>query len=89
MSGAKLTLAFSRDTSKTDINVIAQGADEAGGPWSTLAQSTSGSAFTPVAAGATATESATGAVRTVQVGDSYTLPDNNHPKRFLRVTAQH
>ena len=89
MSGAKLTLAFSRDTSKTDINIIAQGADEAGGPWSTLAQSTSGSAFTPVAAGATASEAGTGTARTVQVGDSYTLPDNNHPKRFLRVTAQH
>ncbi len=88
-SGAKLTLTFSRDTTRTDINVIAQGADEAAGPWSTLAQSTLGSVFTTVAAGASATESGTGTVRNVQVGDSYTLPDNSHPKRFLRVTAQH
>ena len=88
MSAAKLTLAFSRDTTKTDINLIAQGADEVGGPWSTLAQSTSGSAFSAVASGASATESGSGTVRTVQIGDRYTLPDDKHPKRFLRVTVQ-
>ncbi len=88
-SGARLTLAFTRDTTKTDVNVIAQGADEAGGPWSTLAQSTLGSSFTAIASGATVNESGTGTLRTVQVGDSYTLPDNNHPKRFLRVKVQH
>ncbi len=88
MSAAKLTLAFSRDTTKTDINLIAQGADEVGGPWSTLAQSTLGSAFSAVASGASATESGSGAVRTVQIGDRYTLPDDKHPKRFLRVTVQ-
>jgi len=88
MSAAKLTLAFSRDTTKTDISVIAQGADEVGGPWSTLAQSTSGSAFSAVASGASATESGSGTARTVQIGDRYTLPDVSHPKRFLRVTVQ-
>ena len=88
MSAAKLTLAFSRDTNKTDINLIAQGADEAAGPWSTMAQSTSGSAFSAVASGASATESGSGTVRTVQIGDRYTLPDDKHPKRFLRVTVQ-
>ena len=89
MSEQKLTITFSRDTTKTDINVIVQGADDIAGPWSLLAQSIAGNAFTAVAAGATVTEIGTGMVRTVRIADSYTLADQIHPKRFLRVMAQH
>ena len=40
-------------------------------------------------AGATATETGTGATRTVEVRDIYPTTDPAHPIRFLRLQVQH
>lgn len=85
----RLALTFTRSTAATDLTLTVQAADTLAGPWTDLASSTSGAAFTVLAAGATATETGTGATRAVQVRDLYLTTDPAHPGRFLRVQVQH
>jgi len=85
----RLTLTFTRNTAATDITINVLGADNSTGPWTTLASSTGGAAFTVVTSGATATETGSGALRTVQVGDAFLTNNPSHPHRFLKVQVQH
>ena len=85
----RLALTFTRSTAATDLTLSVQAADSLAGSWTDLARSTSGAAFTVLAAGATATETGTGATRTVEVRDLYDTGDPAHSRRFLRVQVQH
>ena len=49
---------------------------------------TGDAAFTSLVGGVTVTETGTGATRTVQVQDIYSLSDSAHPKRFLRLSIE-
>ena len=84
----KLTLFFNRDTSHTDITITVQGADALTG-WTDLARSTAGTAFVPLLAAVTVSESGTGMLRTMQIGDAFTTTDPAHPRRFLRIHVLH
>jgi regulation of enolase protein 1 (concanavalin A-like superfamily) len=83
-----LVLFFTRSTANTDLTLTVQAADSPGGPWTDLARSTSGTAFTILATGATATESGTGTTRDVQASDIFLISDPLHPVRFMRLQAQ-
>jgi len=83
-----LTLTFTRVPSRTDLTLIVQGADTLGGPWTDLAQSVSGGAFTVLASGATVGETGSGDLRSVVVGDVFALTDPLHPRRFLRLAVK-
>ena len=83
-----LAIAFTRTSTATDLTLTVQAADALAGPWTDLAQSTGGGAFSVLAAGATVNETGTGATRSVQVRDLYSTGDPAHPRRFLRVRAQ-
>jgi autotransporter-associated beta strand protein len=87
--GGKLALTFVRNTANTDLTITVQGADNASGPWTDIARSTSGAAFTVLATGASATETGTGSTRNVEVRDIYLFNDPGHPLRFLRVQVVH
>ena len=80
-----LTLSFARSTASTDLTLTVQAADTPAGPWTDLASSTGGAAFTVLAAGATATETGAGTIRLVEVRDIFTTGDPAHPRRFLRL----
>ena len=73
-------------TAGTDPNGIlaVQGADSLAGPWTDLACSIDGTAFTPLVAGVVITEGS-GTTRSVEVRDAYALTDAAHPRRFLRL----
>ncbi len=81
--GGRLTLTFTRVVANTDLTLTAQGGDAPAGPWTDLATSVNGAAFTAQAG--SVTETGTGATRTVQVRDQYLLTDAAHPRRFLRL----
>ena len=85
----RLALTFTRSTANTDLTLTAQAADTPAGPWTDLARSTSGAAFTVLAVGSTAIETGTGPTRTVEIRDLYPITDPSHPRRFLRVQVQH
>jgi hypothetical protein len=86
--GNRLALAFPRNTAATDVTATVQAADSLSGPWTDLASSTNGGAFTVITPGATANESGSGSIRTVEVRDLYDITDPSHPKRFLRLKIQ-
>ena len=88
-TGGHPALTFTRSTAATDLTLTVQAADIPAGPWTDLARSTGGAAFTVLAAGATATETGAGVIRTVEVRDLYLTSDPAHPRRFLRVHALH
>ncbi len=81
----RLTLTFPRNTSATDATITVQGTDSLTGAWTDLARSTSGAAMAALVGGVTVTETGTGATRSVEVRDLYTLSDPAHPQRFLRL----
>lgn len=83
------SLTFTRIVANTDVTIIVQGADSLSGPWTDLAQSVNGNAMTSLVAGATVTESGTGATRSVEVRDTFTVEQASHPRRFLRVKSGH
>jgi autotransporter-associated beta strand protein len=87
VASGKLTISFTRNTAATDLTLSVVGADDPAGPWTEIARSTGGAAFSVIANGATVSESSTGATRAVQVGDVYLTSDPTHPKRFLKVQA--
>ena len=88
-ASGRLAITFARSTANTDLTLTAQGADSPAGPWTDLARSTGGAVFAVITSGATATESGTGATRTVEVRDAFLTSDPAHPRRFLRVQVLH
>ena len=86
-TGGRLAITFNRSTAATDLTLTVQGADSPAGPWADLARSTGGAVFTVLAAGAAATETGAGALRSVEIRDPYLTSDPAHPRRFLRVEA--
>ncbi len=85
VAAGKLALTFSRTVANTDLTMTVQGCDSLSGPWTDLAQSTAGAAFTALVGGVTLTETGSGATRNVEVRDLYLLTDPAHPRRFLRL----
>ena len=62
-----------------------QAADSLTGPWTDLAQSSSGEAFISLVSDATATETGTDTARGVSVTDIYQVTDISRPQRFMRL----
>lgn len=81
----RLAITFARVVANTDITMTVQGADDAAGPWTNLAASTSGAPTNPLIGTVGVTEAGTGAIRSVEVRDLYLIGDPLHPARFLRV----
>ena len=83
--GKRLALVFTRDPARNDITLQVQGADSLAGPWTTLATSTNGAAFT--GAGYVSETPASGNLKTVEVCDTVNL--NAAPRRFMRIAVTH
>lgn len=84
----RVRLTFPRNVSATDALVKVQAADSPAGPWTDLAQSSGGAAFSPIVGGATVSESGSGQTRTVEFNDLYLTTDPAYPKRFFRLWIQ-
>jgi Concanavalin A-like lectin/glucanases superfamily len=87
--GGRLAITFPRSTLANDVTVSVQGADSPVGPWTDLARSINGAAFTALVAGASVTESGSGTTRTVEFRDMLTIGDPAHPQRHLRLRLEH
>jgi autotransporter-associated beta strand protein len=87
-AGNKLRIAFHRNTEASDITISVVASDSLAGPWTAIATSTNGAAFSAVAAGATVQEQGTPPLKSVQAEDIYLIPDPAHPKRFMRLEVQ-
>ncbi len=83
--GGRLAITFIRTLANTDIAMTVQGGDTPAGPWTNLAHSANGTAFTALLGGIAVSETGTGATRSVEVRDLYLTSDPLHPSRFLRV----
>ena len=83
----KLSLTFTRTLSNTDITMTVQSSGAPSGPWTDLARSASGGAFTALAAGCEVFESGGENTSTVEVSDSHPTSDPAHPRGFLRVSV--
>jgi autotransporter-associated beta strand protein len=88
VTGNKLRITFQRNTAASDIQLIVTASDSLSGPWTPIASSVNGAAFTVLAAGATVQEQGSSTLRTVQAEDIYIIPDPAHPKRFMRLEVQ-
>jgi hypothetical protein len=85
VDAGRLAVRFARNAGASDATIAVQGADSPGGPWEDLLRSVGGAPFTALAAGASATETGEGAVRSVVARDSVPFSDPSAPRRFLRV----
>ncbi|EDY21211.1 NHL repeat containing protein [Chthoniobacter flavus Ellin428] len=85
----RVTLTFPRNTAATDTTATVQGADAAGGPWTDLARSVNGAPFTALVAGVPVSESGSGAIVSVTVGDEFLITDPGHAMRYLRLQVVH
>jgi autotransporter-associated beta strand protein len=83
--GGRLAITFTRVVANADLTITVQGADSPTGPWTNLASSVGGATTSPLLGGVIATETGTGATRSVEVRDLYLTTDSLHPARFLRV----
>lgn len=81
----KLRITFTRNTAATDLTLSVIAADTLTGPWTEIARSTNGAAFTAIAPGALVSETGTGSVKNVETTDIVLVTDPAHPKRFMRV----
>lgn len=84
-AGNQLQIRFTRYLDRSDLTLTVQAADFLTGPWTDLASSTAGGAFTPAFR---ATETGTGNTRSVVVTDLYPMDDPAHSKRFMRLKAE-
>jgi autotransporter-associated beta strand protein len=87
LSGGKLALTFTRTLANTDLTLTVQAGDSLAGPWTNLARSSSGAAFTGLVGGVGITESGTGATRNVEIRDPFLITDPARPRRFLRLSV--
>lgn len=83
--GTRLTLSLSRDPLRNDITIEIQASPAPSGPWTTIATSANGGAFS--GPGYLSGEIAGTAVRTVQIKDSAATPAES--SRFMRVRVVH
>ncbi len=81
----KLSFAFERDTTRTDVTIRIQSAETLDGQWNDVAVSTNGAAFA-VTAPATLQETGAGNVKSVLFTDAQ--PAGTPPKRFLRFKVE-
>jgi hypothetical protein len=87
-AGGKLALLFSRRPSATDLILTVQAAASPAGPWTGLAVSSGGGAFTALVPGTDITETGDGELRAVVVRDLYLRSDPAHPRRFMRLQVE-
>lgn len=87
-NGNRLAITFPRDIAANDLTVNVQAADSPAGPWGDIARSVNGAEFVSVAEGATAVETGTGSLRSVEVRDIHAISDPLHPRRFLRLVVR-
>lgn len=80
-----MAFSLTRYLDRNDITLTVQAADSLAGPWTNLARSTNGAAFTVLVSGATVNETGSGDTRSVTVCDVYQVTDPAHPKRFMRL----
>ncbi len=80
VSAGRMALTLGRNPAATDVTIIVEGSDSVSGPWTGLAQSVNGAAYTSLAAGVVINQTSPSA----EVSDQYTL-NGTHPNRFLRV----
>lgn len=83
----KLALVFTRTLANTDITMTVQAADSLTGPWTDLASSINGAAFTVLASGAGVVQTGSGATRTVEVRDQFQITNAAHPRRYMRLVV--
>lgn len=84
----KLKIAFTRNTAASDLTLSVIAADSLTGPWTGIARSTNGAAFTAIAPGALVSETGAGSVRNVESTDIVLITDPAHPKRFMRLKVE-
>lgn len=84
----KLKIVFTRNTAASDLTISVIAADSLAGPWTEIARSTNGAAFTAIAPGALVSEAGAGAVRNVESTDIVLITDPAHPKRFMRLEVE-
>ena len=82
--GDRLAMIFSRDPARNDITLEVQVAGDLAGPWTIIAMSAGGAAFTGQGA---VGETNAGSLKTVEVRDSVNIGDA--PRRFMRVRVAH
>ena len=71
MTGGNFILGLNRDPQRTDVTITLESCTDLGGPWTPVARSTSGAAFTPLVPEAAVGETGTGPVAvTITVGVS-------------------
>jgi len=80
-----LLMSITRTLANNDITIIVQAADSPAGPWTDLASSVNGAAFTVLTVGASVNETGGGATRSVTIGDIYTISTAPNARRFMRV----
>lgn len=85
--GNCLQLNFKRWLDRNDVTLTVQAADDPAGPWTDLAQSANGGAFSVITPGASIAEVAIGNPRAVSVTDLFQISDAAHPRRFMRLRA--
>ena len=80
---SRLQLVFNRYLARTDLQLTVQAADSPGGPWTDIARSTGGNAFTALVTGTGIDETGTGDARQVTITD----PASAAPRRFMRLNV--
>jgi autotransporter-associated beta strand protein len=84
----KLRISFTRNTLATDVTLAVMAADSLESPWTEIASSVNGAAFTVSAAGAAVSETGDGEIAAVLATDVHFVTDPAHPRRFLRVEVR-
>jgi subtilisin family serine protease len=77
---SRLKLVVNRYLARTDLTLTVQAADSPGGPWTDIARSTGGNAFTALVTGTGIIETGTGDARQVTITDPI-----SGPRRFIRL----
>ena len=83
--GNRLALIFTCDPARNGITLIVQGSDSLAGPWTVLATSANGAAFTGVSY--VSEIDADGGLKTVEIRDTINRIDAPH--RFMRIAVTH
>lgn len=81
VSPARPALTFTRNVINSDVTLVVQASSTMTGAWTDVAQSVNGEPMTVLSAGTLISETGTGALRRVEVGESGAVPQ----RRFLRV----
>jgi predicted secreted protein len=83
--GKRLALIFSRAPARNDVTLVVQGSDNLAGPWTTLATSANGAAFT--GPGFVSETNADGGLKSVEIRDTVNM--SAAPHRFMRIEVTH